>query len=277
MDFDLQAKEAAIYNYAMLLHQRSPSAFGEAITTMENFLNTYPKSIYSDRINDALIYVYTAAGDYEKTLASIAKINSPGAKIWEAAQKVYYYLGTVYFTDKNYSKAIQYFTQAISAGDHAVSEKNASLYWRAESYYQTGNYAQAVNGYQAYLNAANTDENLSALAVYGLAYCAFNRQQYTAAEDNYRNYIRKNKDKPEAVLADVYARLGDCCFRSRRLKEAANAYGPGGLSYACNRRLRPVPERICLGTAKRLYRKNHANGQTGRRLSRIAFRSGRTV
>ncbi|MDR0732621.1 MAG: tetratricopeptide repeat protein [Dysgonamonadaceae bacterium] len=222
MDFDLQAKEAATYNYAMLLHQNSVSAFGESVTVLENFLNTYPKSIYSDNVNSALIDVYLTTKDYETALASIAKIKNPAAKIREASQKIYYYLGSVHFTNKDYAAAIQYFTQAINAGNYAVNEKNEALYWRAESYYQTNNYAQAATDFQSCLDTENSG-NLSALAAYGLAYCAFNRRQYHAAEAGFRKYIQTEKDNP-AALADAYARLGDCCFHNRRLRDAENAY-----------------------------------------------------
>lgn len=224
MDFDLQAKEAAMYNYAMLLHQNSVSAFGESVTVLENFLNTYPESIYADNVNTALIDVYLTTKNYETALASIAKIKNPGTKIREAAQKIYYYLGTVHFTNSNYSEAIQYFTQAITAGNYAVNEKNESFYWRAESYYKTNNYTQAANDFQSYLNTGKNAGNLPALAVYGLAYCAFNRQEYNAAEMYFLKHIKTAKNEP-AVSADAYARLGDCYFHHGRLSEAENAYG----------------------------------------------------
>jgi TolA-binding protein len=223
MDFDLQAKEAAMYNYAMLLHQNSVSAFGESVTVLENFLNTYPKSIYSDKVNDALIDVYLTTKNYETALASIAKIKNPGNKIREAAQKIYYYLGTIHFANGNYREAIQYFTQAIVSGNYAVNERNESTYWRAESYYKSNNYTQAAGDFQAYLNTGKNAVNLEGSAIYGLAYCAFNRQQYNLAETNFLRYINMDKSKP-AVLADAYARLGDCYFYNRRLGEAENAY-----------------------------------------------------
>ncbi|MDR0768649.1 MAG: tetratricopeptide repeat protein, partial [Dysgonamonadaceae bacterium] len=223
MDFDLLAKEAATYNYAMLLHQNSVSAFGESVTVLEDFLNAYPKSIYSDNVNDALIDVYLTTKNYETALVSIAKIEKPDAKIHEAAQKIYYYLATVYFTNGNYNEAIRYFTQAINAGNYAINEKNESFYWRAESNYNINNYAQATNDFHAYLNTGSNAGNLSAQAVYGLAYCSFNRRQYGSAESYFLKYIDMEKDNP-AALADAYARLGDCYFYDRRLGEAGNAY-----------------------------------------------------
>ncbi|MDR2691249.1 MAG: tetratricopeptide repeat protein [Dysgonamonadaceae bacterium] len=224
MDFDPQAKEAATYNYAMLLHQNSVSAFGEPVTVLENFLNTYPQSMYADNVNAALTDVYLTTRNYETALASIAKIKNPGTKIRKAAQKICYYLGTVHFTNGNYSEAIQYFTQAITAGNYAVNEKIESIYWRAESYYKTNDYTQAANDFQACLNTGKNDGHLPVLAVYGLAYCAFNRQEYHTAEMYFLKCIRTAKNEP-SVSADAYARLGDCYFRSGRLSEAENAYG----------------------------------------------------
>ena len=223
LDFDPQAKEAALYNYAMLLHQNSVSAFGESVTVLEGFLNTYPNSIYADKVNDALVDVYLTTKNYQTALASIAKIKNPGTKIRQAQQKIYYYLGTVAFTNGNYDEAIRYFTQAVNAGNYAAEEKNEALYWRGESYYKKGNYSNAANDYQTYLNAGNKFGNLPLLASYNLAYCAFNQKQYQTARDGFRRYISSETGKP-TTLSDAYARLGDCYFYSRQFNDAENAY-----------------------------------------------------
>ncbi|GHT12434.1 hypothetical protein FACS189426_15810 [Bacteroidia bacterium] len=223
LDFDPQAKEAALYNYAMLLHQNSVSAFGESVTVLENFLNTYPNSIYTDKVNDALVDVYLTTKNYDTALTSIAKIKNPGSKILEAKQKIYYYLGTVYFTNANYDGAIDQFTKSIVAGNYAVNEKNEAVYWRGESYYKKGDYAKAASDYRAYLNTGNKSGNLPSLAIYNLAYCAFNQQQYKTAEGEFRRFIGQEKSKTN-TLADAYARLGDCYFFNRQFNDAENAY-----------------------------------------------------
>jgi TolA-binding protein len=223
LDFDPQAKEAALYNYAMLLHQNSVSAFGESVTVLENFLNTYPKSMYTDKVNDALVDVYLTTKNYDTALASIAKIKNPGNKILEAKQKIFFYLGTVYFTNTNYDEAINYFTKSIAAGNYAANEKNESIYWRGESHYKKEDYAKAAADYRAFLNTGNKSGNLSTLAGYNLAYCAFNQQQYKTAEVEFRRFIGQEKSKT-TTLADAYARLGDCYFYSRQFNDAENAY-----------------------------------------------------
>ena len=223
LDFDPQAKEAALYNYAMLLHQNSVSAFGESVTVLENFLNTYPNSIYADKVNDALVDVYLTTKNYQTALASIAKIRNPGIKIREAQQKIYYYLGTVSFTNGEYNEAIQYFTQAIAAGNYAPEEKAEALYWRGESYYKKSDYSNAATDFQAYQNSGNRSGYLSLLSYYNLAYCDFNRRQYKSAETVFNRFISSGPGNAP-ILSDAYARLGDCYFFNRQFNEAENAY-----------------------------------------------------
>ncbi|MDR1764443.1 MAG: tetratricopeptide repeat protein [Dysgonamonadaceae bacterium] len=223
MDFDPQAKEAALYNYAMLLHQNSVSAFGESVTTLENFLNTYPNSIYTDRVNNALVDVYMTTKDYDTALASIAKIKNPGYKILEARQKIYYYLGTVNFANADYNEAISNFSRSLNDGNYALAEKREAQFWRGESYYKLGNYATAKSDYNGYISQAGTGGNLYPLATYNAAYCDFNRQAYSEAEKGFQKFIATGGGQ-SVVRADAYSRLGDCLFARRSLSDAENAY-----------------------------------------------------
>ncbi|MDR1562314.1 MAG: tetratricopeptide repeat protein [Dysgonamonadaceae bacterium] len=222
MDFNPSVKEAAMYNYVMLLHQSSNSAFGQSVTALEDFINLYPNSIYADKVNDALIDVYLTTKSYETALNSISRIKNPGMKINQARQKIYFYLGTVNFTNSDYENAEIYFTKAISAGNYAQIEKNDALFWRGESFYKLGNYINAENDFIAFLNAGVKSKELTNLAVYNVAYCAFNRHKYADAERNFLRYT--NIEKDPATVADAFARLGDCYFHNRQFANAENAY-----------------------------------------------------
>ncbi|MDH8700888.1 TolA-binding protein [Dysgonomonadaceae bacterium PH5-43] len=223
MNSDALAKEAAMYNYAMLLHQNSVSAFGESVTVLENFVNTYPQSLYADRVNDALVDVYLTTKSYDTALQSIGKIKNPGRKILEAKQKIYYHLGTVEFANNNYKQAVDYFTKAIGAGNYAVNEKEQAIYWRGEAYYRQENYASAGNDYRAFVRTNNKTNGLLNRANYNLGYCAFKQNDYSAAETFFKDYINLEKSDKN-TLADAYARLGDCYFNNRQFNEAETAY-----------------------------------------------------
>jgi len=223
MDYDNEVKEAATYNYAMLLHQTSASGFGESVTVLEDFVNTFPNSIYADRVNDALIDVYLTTKNYETALESISKIKNPSDKIRIARQKIYYYLGTLNFSNINYNEAITNFTNAIAEGNYVTQERDEALYWRGESYYKTGDYLRANSDYQAFINTGNKTGNLHLTAIYNMAYCAFNQKLYDVAMRGFIRYTAADTE-PSPTLADAYARLGDCYFFERMFPEAETAY-----------------------------------------------------
>ena len=224
MDFDLQAKETAMYNYAMLLHKNSISAFGESVTVLENFLNTYPQSIYTDKVNDCLVDVYLTTKNYSTALQSINKIKNPGNKILEAKQKIYYYLGTVDYTNTNYQTAVDNFTKAIAMGHYAPEERSEAIYWRAESYYKQGQYDLAIKDYNTCLQASQLKSKLAVSSRYSLGYCHFKKGQYPSALSEFKVYVSQETDKATPNLADAYARIGDCYFNQRQFTEAEKAY-----------------------------------------------------
>ena len=53
-NFDPQARETAMFNYALLAHETNFSVFSESITLFENFLREFPNSQYTDQVNDIL-------------------------------------------------------------------------------------------------------------------------------------------------------------------------------------------------------------------------------
>lgn len=224
LEFDASAREAALYNYAMLLHQNSVSGFGESVTVLENFANTYPQSIYAGKVNDALVEVYLTTKNYDVALSSIAKIKNPGRKISEAKQKIYYHLGTVEFANGEYDRAIDFFTKAVASGDYAADEKAQAIYWRGESYYRKGAFARAAGDYQAFLDTKNNTGDLRFLSNYNLGYCAIQQKQYSKAETFFQTFIENKGKSGNDRLSDAYSRLGDCYFNSRRFRDAEEAY-----------------------------------------------------
>ncbi|MDR1738137.1 MAG: tetratricopeptide repeat protein [Candidatus Symbiothrix sp.] len=223
MDFDTSAKEASSYNYAMLLHQNSGDHFGESVSVLENFVNTYPQSVYADKVNDALVETYLTTNNYQTALASIQKIKQPNKKILEAKQEVLYHLGVLDFTNGNFSEAINELTQAVAVGNYAPEARQKALFWRGEAYYRIADYTQATQDFQSFVNSGSTDKSLQATSAYNLGYCAFKQKNYVQAKTSFQSFVQQGSDD-KTMLADAYVRIGDCCYYQRQFQEAQTAY-----------------------------------------------------
>ncbi len=223
--FDKQIQEVAMFNYALLIHETAFTGFGESVTIFEDFLNDFPNSQYTDKVNDYLVEVYLTTKNYQAALNSINKINRPSTKILEAKQDILFQLGTQAFTNMKLDEAVDLFTQAINLGSYNMESRNDAYFWRGESYYRKGEYQQAISDYRTYLNNTrqrNTD--MYALAHYNLGYCYFKLKEYGEAENRFRQYINLESSQQAPALADAYNRVGDCLYQKRQFTQAEENY-----------------------------------------------------
>lgn len=128
--FDPKVKEQALYNYALCIHETSYSPFAESVTVFERFLNEFPNSPYTERVNDYLIEVYMNTRSYEAALKSIAKIEHPGTRIMEAKQKILFRLGTQAFANARFQEALEFFNQSLAVGQYNQATKADAYFWR---------------------------------------------------------------------------------------------------------------------------------------------------
>lgn len=223
--FDKQVKEAAMYNYALLIHETAFTGFGESVTIFEDFLNDFPNSKYADKVNDYLVEVYLTTKNYQAALNSIDKIKHPSTKILEAKQDILFQLGTQAFTNMELGKAVDLFSRAISLGAYNLESRNDAYFWRGESYYRQGEYNKAISDYRTYLNNTrqrNTD--MYALAHYNLGYSYFKLKEYGEALNRFRQYVNLESNQQTPAYADAYNRIGDCLFHNRQFAMAEENY-----------------------------------------------------
>ena len=223
--FDKQVKEAAMYNYALLVHETGFTGFGESVRIFEDFLNDFPNSQYADKVNDYLVETYLTTKNYESALRSIQKINQPSHKILEAKQDILFQLGTQAFANAQMEEAIDRFSQAIEMGVYKEEARNEAYFWRGESYYRLNNYRQAISDYRTYLNNTrqrNTDTY--ALAHYSLGYSYFKEKDYSEALSRFRQYTDLESNRQSASYADAFNRIGDCLFHNRQFAQAEEQY-----------------------------------------------------
>jgi TolA-binding protein len=243
MSFNRKTQETALYNYALLIHETSFTGFGESVKVFEKFLNEFPDSQYSDKVNDYLVEVYLTSKNYDAALESINKIRRPSAKILEAKQNILFQLGNQAFMDVDMKQAVVYFDQAIEMGTYDSEARADAYFWRGESYYRMEKYANAVSDFNSFLGMAK--QNLSdsqSLVYYSLGYCYFKRREFGQSLVYFRRYVTLEKNQEAKSYADAYNRIGDCLFYDRRFAEAESNYSravtlqPSSADYAMYQR-----------------------------------------
>ena len=227
LTFDRKIQETALYNYALIIHETSFTGFGESIKAFEKFLNDFPGSEYSDKVNDYLVEVFLTSKNYAAALESMNKIRQPATKILEAKQNVIFQLGIQAFMDSEIEKAIDYFNQALAMGNYDRQARADAYFWRGESNYRLGNYANAISDFDTYQTIARqSNTETYSIVLYNLGYCYFKSRDFDRALIFFRRYIniRQGQDRQNNSYADAYNRIGDCLFYDRQFADAGEYY-----------------------------------------------------
>lgn len=241
-NFDTQARETAMFNYALLSHETNFSVFSESITLFENFLQEFPNSPHKDQVNDILAETFLTTKDYTAALNAINRINNPGRRILEAKQMIFFQLGTQAFINGNMNEAVQHFNNSISLGNQDVTVRNNAYFWRGETYYRMGNYTNAATYFRQFTQSATSANENYSLGWYNLGYALFKQQQYNQAVNAFQQYIAAENTRTRPEYADALNRIGDSYYFNRNFNEAERFYAqaaeinPSSADYAAYQR-----------------------------------------
>ena len=224
MKHDANVRETACYNYAISQHLGAKTPFGKSTELFEQFLNDYPHSKYRTKVEGYLVDSYFTTSDYEKVLASINRIKSPGKQVQRAKQNVLYNLGMQALNNGNVPLAIDRLQQAVNLGNLDKDALNESRLWLAEAQYRAGNFKEATAQQQQYVKSAGQNDQNYGIAQYNLGYSLFQQRQYAEAQKAFRNAL-DSKQLSAELSADAYNRIGDTQYYAQEFGAAQRSYG----------------------------------------------------
>lgn len=251
-----ELRERAMYNHTVCMYETSYVGFGESVAILERFLNEFPQSAYTDRVNSYLVETYMNTKNYDAALQSINKIQQPSRTILKAKQQLLYKAGTEAFAGGEFDKAFAKLNESLKVGDYDRQIAADAMFWRGEIYSRRGNYRQASRDYAQYLSLTGERKcRTFGLALYGLGYAYFMQENYQEAFKQFNKFVESypvsSRAIDKATTADAYMRIGDCYFHSRKYTAAEESY---------NKAIATDPSQA--GYA--VYQKAFAQGLTGR-------------
>ncbi|MBQ0057457.1 MAG: tetratricopeptide repeat protein [Bacteroidales bacterium] len=219
-------REAAAYNVCALTHTANYSIWGDEVTLLESFLNTYPTSRYADRVSEYLAEVYTTTRNYEAALQSISKVRQPSASLLKAKQRLHYQLGVQKYLNNSMSDAERQFSEAIRLGQRDAVALAESHFWRGEARYHQSQWSLAAADYQQFvrLNPKGAQPDLYAASFYNLGYAQMQTQDYQSAITSFASYIAQPGERGTESYVDGLLRLADCYYYTRQFPSAESYY-----------------------------------------------------
>lgn len=242
-------REDAFFNYAKLSYELS-DPYGDAITTLNQFMAEFPGSSRVNEINQYLANLYITTKDYDKAMLAIKRTGLDRIEMREVYQKIAFYRATELFNSVKYAEAIQKYSEAL---DYPINNTVTALskYWRAESYYRLERYEKAAEEFTAFRSSngafALTEFNSS---FYQSGYAYYMLEDYQKAAVDLRTFSR-DASKKDPRLADAYLRMADAYLLTGGYLVAAEFY-QNALNAKSNARDYAFYQRaICLGLAQK--------------------------
>jgi tetratricopeptide (TPR) repeat protein len=218
-DFDKEIKEEAIYNYIKVQIEQNNNEI--AITTLRDYVNTYPRGKYIDQANELMSDILFKTNDYEKAIAYIEGLSHTTTKIDEAYQKLCYHQGVIEYNVESFDKAIGYFDKAIKKPiDNKITQE--ANFWKAEAAFASDD-ANVEALYSNILRNGNAEQRNKSL--YSLGYIAFNQEQYGQALTYFRDFLSASKGADsQQSREDASLRLADCYLVQKDYSKALSSY-----------------------------------------------------
>jgi tetratricopeptide (TPR) repeat protein len=129
LTFDKALQEESLLNYAKLNFDLSIS--GETLRAFEEFLKTFPESLYRDEVYDYLVKVFMNTRNYQEALVTLDKIENKTPEVRKAFQRIAYYRGLELFNNLKFREAIDMFDRSLEYGNYDDRIRALCYYWQA--------------------------------------------------------------------------------------------------------------------------------------------------
>lgn len=235
-DFDPAIREESMFNYGKLQYELDRGGFNAAITTLDNYIKTYPDSPRVNEAREILLAAYFNSRNYDAAYEAIRQLDDPDNNVKMALQKIVYFRALECFEAGDYDQALSLFDVA-DQNRYTAKYTALTKFWRAETYVKMGDYAKAAPLYETYMSLAPSGEREKLLALYNLGYCYFNDKQWDKAQDRFNRFVASYTLK-DNLRSDAFNRLGDIAFAQREYYKAIENYdkaialGNNGADYA---------------------------------------------
>ncbi|UPZ35561.1 tetratricopeptide repeat protein [Sphingobacterium sp. PCS056] len=227
LDFDLQLKADALFNYAKVLYAMDSTQAAQKVLEkyiVQEYGGREPGAQTQESAEILSAQILLGTSNFHTGVSLLESLKDRGREADATYQKATYYRGLEFYNERAFENSISIFMRSEK---FPIDAKMAALatYWKAEAMYEVRKYGEAVENFSRFLRlpvAKNTD--VYNYANYGLAYAAFRNNSFHMSADYFERFLAvEGSSLDEKIRHDVIARLGDS-YLSMRNYDRANQY-----------------------------------------------------
>jgi len=221
MNFDLEVKEDAYFNYAKLSYEIG-NPYQNPPQVLVDFLETYPKHSQAKLVGELLVNSYTKDGNYKAAIEILEGKN--GYKNNERLERVLTLQAIKEFDNGKYRQASDLFERVLKINENNILQAYA-LYWLGRSEYERNQFDNALEYYKKFQKHPEFKSVEQYKRVdYDIGYVYFKLTEYTSALESYLRFNVQNSSYEVSYQRDTFLRMGDCSFALKKYWPAMEYY-----------------------------------------------------
>ena len=226
MDFDKTIQEEALFCYAKLSCELNKNPYNESIHSFQDYLKRYPTTKHKAEVQEIIASLYLTTNNYKDAIAMLEKIDDRNLSLNKAYQRALLNYGVELFNKGRLQEAADKLNKAGEVNaDVKVSSDAYYLYGEAQ--YRLGNKQSALKSIDRFLLSSNAKRSAYYYqGLYTMGYLCIEDKRYDEAYNYFKQIADAGKtaDIDKHQMCDVYNRMGDCRYVTRRYADAIDLY-----------------------------------------------------
>lgn len=229
MDYDPFVQEVSRFQYAKLSYELSYTT--QAINSLTSFLETYPKSVYTNEAGNLLSQALLDTKNYGKAIEILETYELSGPSVKKVYQMVTYYRAVELYNDKQYEEALKNVNKSLQSPIDNTTNALA-LFLKGNILYEKEDYGDAAANFSKFKQFNLQDQSHESfasktLANYNIAYCNFKEKNYPTASSYFEQTIKNPgaiNSTNQRIIPDAFLRNADCLFMTKSYAKAIENY-----------------------------------------------------
>ena len=214
-------KQVSQFNYGKLSYELG--YLDVALTELQHFISTYPKSPYNTEAKELLVSVLSNTNNYKEALDLFDNLHSQSELVLRAYPKILYGRAVELINDQHLAEANDLLNKILTA-QYNEAQLQPAYFWKGEIAYRNEQFDSAIDYLAMYTqNAVSYGEVNNTDAEYTLGYSYIKTQDYGSALKNFEA-VAGNGTAPAQLRQDAYLRSGDCYFMEKKYPKALEIY-----------------------------------------------------